>query len=116
MRGRFEGIDKQFESIDKQFESIDKQFEGVNNQFGTISSQIAHGTNISYGLIALIVVGIGLPQLLIALRSQKASEHEAQIQTLKRENEAQIQTLKQEIETLKQQLMSVLDGRLTDKS
>ena len=78
IRGKFEGIDKQFESVDKQFESVNQR--------------ITHATNVSYGLIALIVAAIAIPQILMAWRSRAD-----------RSLEKQIETLTQEIETLKQQ-------------
>lgn len=68
-----------------KFEGIDKQFEGVNQR-------ITHETNVSYGLIALIVAAIAIPQIIVAWRSRKD-----------RSLEKQIETLTQEIETLKQQ-------------
>lgn len=68
-----------------KFEGIDKQFEGVNQR-------ITHATNVSYGLIALIVAAIAIPQIIMAWRSRKD-----------RTLEKQIETLTQEIETLKQQ-------------
>jgi hypothetical protein len=68
-----------------KFEGIDKQFEGVNQR-------ITHETNVSYGLIALIVAAIAIPQIIVAWRSRKD-----------RLLEKQIETLTQEIETLKQQ-------------
>ena len=90
IRGKLESIDKQFESIDKQFEGVDKQFEGVSDKFASIERQIGHTTNIMYGLIALIVAAIAIPQILIAWRSAKD-------RTLER----QIETLIQEVETIK---------------
>ena len=68
-----------------KFEGIDKQFEGVNQR-------ITHATNVSYGLIALIVAAIAIPQIIMAWRSRKD-----------RSLEKQIEHLTQEIETLKQQ-------------
>ena len=68
-----------------KFEGIDKHFEGVNQR-------ITHATNVSYGLIALIVAAIAIPQIIMAWRSRKD-----------RALEKQIETLTQEIETLKQQ-------------
>ena len=104
-----------------KLESVDKQFEGVNNQ-------ITHSRRITYGLIGLIVVAVGIPQIVIASRSKKDSgqventltreqaialigEHMREItpeekrifeETL-REQKQQIENLTQEIETLKQQ-------------
>ena len=68
-----------------RLEGIDEQFEGVNKQ-------IAHVTYVTYGLIALIVAAIGIPQIIMAWRSGKD-----------REQERINQELRQEIEALKQQ-------------
>ena len=47
-----------------KLESVDEQFEGVNNQ-------ITHSRRITFGLIALIVAAVGIPQIVIAWRSKK---------------------------------------------
>ena len=75
-----------------KLESVDKQFEGVNNQFTGVNNQITHSRRITYGLIALIVVAVGIPQIVMAWRSKKDSTQEKQIEELK-----------QEVEELKQQ-------------
>ena len=54
-----------------KLESVDKQFESVDEQFKRVGEQIMHVTYITYGLIALIVVAIAIPQILIAWRSGK---------------------------------------------
>ena len=82
---KIEGVDKQFQSVDKQFQSVDKQFQSVDKQ-------IAHVTYITYGLIAFIVAAIGIPQIIIAWRSEKGKDQAKQIQELR-----------QEIDALKQQ-------------
>ena len=64
MNVRFESIDKRFEGVDKQFESVDKRFESVNKSIESVDKRITHVTNISYGLIALIVVAVGIPQII----------------------------------------------------
>jgi len=92
MRGKLESVDKQFESVDKQFESVDKQFESVDKQFVGVRAQITHVTYLTYGLIALIVAAVAIPQILITLRSTKD-----------RSLEKQVEILAQEMETLKQQ-------------
>ena len=80
-----EYVDLKIEGVNKQFVSIDKQFVSVNKR-------IDHVTNVVYGLIALIVAAIAIPQVLMAWRSGKD-----------RALERQIETLTQEIEILKQQ-------------
>ena len=80
-----EYIDLKIEGVDKQFEGVDKQFEGVGKQITLL-------TNVVYGLIALIVAAIAIPQIIMAWRSGKDRE-QARIN----------QELREEIETLKQQ-------------
>ena len=92
LRGKNESIDKQFESVDKQFASVGKQFEGIYKQFDSVNQRITHATNVSYGLIALIVSAIAIPQVIVAWRSRKD-----------RAVEKQLETLTQEIEALKRQ-------------
>lgn len=78
MKAKLGSVDKQFESVDKRFESVDRQ--------------ITHVTYITYGLIALIVAAIAVPQLLLAWRGRKD-----------REQDQKIEALSQEIKALKEQ-------------
>ena len=75
-----------------KLESVDKQFERVDEQFKRVGEQIMHVTYITYGLIALIVAAIAIPQILIAWRSGKDRSLERQVETLTRE----VETLKQQ--------------------
>lgn len=68
------------------------KLEGVDKQFGSVEKQISYAINLTYGLIALIVVAVGIPQLILTWRSSKD-----------REQERINQDLRQEIEKLKQQ-------------
>ena len=60
----------------------------LDGRMSGVEKQVAHTTNVTYGLIALIVVAIGIP----AWRGKK--DHD---------QERKIEELRQEIETLKQQ-------------
>lgn len=80
------------EYIDLKIEGVDKQFMGVDKQFTGVSDQITLLTNVIYGLIALIVAAIAIPQLIMAWRSGRD-----------REQERINQELRDEIETLKRQ-------------
>lgn len=68
------------------------KLDGVDKRFDGVRDQITHVTYLTYGLIALIVAAIAIPQILIALRSGRD-----------RALERQVEMLTQEIETLKQQ-------------
>jgi hypothetical protein len=57
-----------------------------------VKEQIIRLTNFVYGLIALIVAAVAIPQLIMVWRSEK-----------ERSLERQLETLTQEVETLKQQ-------------
>lgn len=65
-----EYIDLKIEGVDKQFAGVDKQFTGVDKQFVSMNSQITHVQNVTYGLIALIVVAVGIPQIVMAWRER----------------------------------------------
>ena len=80
------------EYIDLKIEGVDKQFQSVDKQFQSVDRQIAHVTYVTYGLIALIVAAIGIPQIIIAWRSENGKDQAKQIQELR-----------QEIDALKQQ-------------
>ena len=68
-----------------RFEGVDKQFEGIQNP-------ISHTTNLTYGLIALIVAAVVISQIIILRRSlRETDQHKIN------------QELRQEIEALKQQ-------------
>ena len=89
---KIEGVNKQFESVNKQFESVDKQFESVDKQFESVNRQITLLTNVVYGLVALIVAAIAIPQIILAWRSGKYNAQEKINQELR----AEIETLKQQ--------------------
>ena len=57
---KFEGVDKQFEGVDKQFDAIEKRQNLV--------------VMLVTGIIALVVLAIGIPQMILAFR-QKAQDN-----------------------------------------
>lgn len=69
--------------VDIRFKSIDERFQGVDKQ-------ITHVTYITYGLIALIIAAISIPQIIVTWRSGRD-----------RSLERQVEILTEEIETLK---------------
>lgn len=73
------------EYVDTKIDAVDKQFESVNKQISLIIYLVV-------ALIALIVLGIGIPQLIIARRSKT-----------ERDQDKINQELREEIEILKNQ-------------
>ena len=82
---KIEGLDTRLRSVEEDISFVRGKIEGTDKQTSLI-------TNFVYGMIALIVAAIVIPQLIMAWRSGKD-----------RSLERQIETLTQEIETLKQQ-------------
>jgi hypothetical protein len=82
-------LDK-IDSIVKDSETQMK--EHINLKVEGVEKQITLLTNVVYGLIALIVAAIAIPQLILAWRSGKDRSLERQIEVLTRE----IETLKQQ--------------------
>ena len=76
--------------VDIRFKSIDERFQGVDKQIQGVDKQITHVTYITYGLIALIIAAIGIPQIIVTWRSGRD-----------RSLERQVEILTEEIETLK---------------
>ena len=73
--------------LEGRLTGLEGRLTGLEGRLTGIEKQISHATNVTYGLIALIVVAIGLP----AWRGKRD-----------REQERKIEELIQEIETLKE--------------
>lgn len=90
------------EEIKEEIKPIKTEIAAIKSDIGTlkedvarldgrmtgVEKQVSHATNVTYGLIALIVVAIGIP----AWRGKRD-----------RDQERKIEELRQEIEVLKQQ-------------
>ena len=90
------------EEIKEELKPIKTEIAAIKEDIGTlkegvarldgrmtgVEKQVSHATNVTYGLIALIVVAIGIP---------------AWLGKRDRDQERKIEELRQEIETLKQQ-------------
>ena len=90
------------EEIQEEIEPIKAEIAAIKTDIGAlkenvarldgrltgVEKQVSHATNVTYGLIALIVVAIGIP----AWRGK-----------IDRDQDRKIEELRQEIETLKQQ-------------
>ena len=88
LEGRITGVDGRITGLEGRITGIEGRITGIEKQ-------ISHATNVTYGLMALIVVAIGIP----AWRGKRDREQDRKI-------EQQIEQLTREIETLKQQRAS----------
>ncbi len=83
-----EEIKTELAPIDTRLRNVEIAVGSLTGRINGVEKQISHTTNVTYGLIALIVVAIGIP----AWRGKRD-----------RDQERKIEELRQEIETLKQQ-------------
>ena len=89
-------IDIKIDAVNNRIDGVEKRLgtriDAVNNRIDSVEKQMTFLLNVIYGLIALIIVAIGIPQVIIGWRSKGD-----------RSLEKRIEILTQEIETLKQQ-------------
>ena len=67
---------------------IDTKIDSVNYRIDGVEKQMTFLLNIIYGLIALIIVAIGIPQVIIGWRSRRDRSLENRIEMLTQEVEA----------------------------
>ncbi|MCY4552171.1 MAG: hypothetical protein OXC79_00745 [Candidatus Poribacteria bacterium] len=83
-------IDRTNEKIDRldtRIQNVEKDISWVRGKLDGVEKQISHATNVTYGLIALIVVAIGIP----AWHGRRDRDQDRKIEELT----AEIKTLKQ---------------------
>ena len=80
-------LDTRLRNVEIAVGSLTGRIDGVEGRITGLEKPISHATNVTYGLIALIVVAIGIP----AWRSKKDRDQERKIDDLTRE----IETLKE---------------------
>ena len=82
---------KKIEDLDTRLRDVEENVSFVRGKIEGTDKQTSLITNFVYGMIALIVAAIAIPQLIMAWRSGRD-----------RSLERQVEALAQEIETLKQ--------------
>ena len=100
VNNRIDGVNTKIDAVEKRLdEKIDgvekrlgTRIDAVNNRIDSVEKQMTFLLNVIYGLIALIIVAIGIPQVIIGWRSKGD-----------REQQKINQELREEIEALKQQ-------------
>jgi predicted nucleic acid-binding Zn-ribbon protein len=94
-----EEIEEAIKPIKADIVTLQTNVAWMRGKLENVDKQITHGTNVTYGLIALIVAAIVIPQIITLWRNVTDNSLEKRIKMIKQEME----TLKQQIETLKQQ-------------
>ncbi len=79
---RFDSIERQFDGVEKRFVGIEKRFEGIEKQIESVDKRVTQGINITYGLIALIVVAVNIPQVISVWQGRQQKELDRKIDTL----------------------------------
>ena len=92
LKEEIDPIKAEIKELDTRLQNVEQGISWMRGKLEGVDKQISHATNVTYGLIALIVLAVGIPQVIIAWRGRKD-----------REQERRIEELAQEIETLKQQ-------------
>ena len=85
-------IDAVNTKVDGAEDRLGTRIDSVNSRIDSVEKQMTFLLNVIYGLIALIIVAIGIPQVIIGWRSRGD-----------RSLEKRIEMLTQEVETLKRQ-------------
>ena len=87
-----EEIKEELKPIKADIATLKTDSAWMRGKLEGIEKQVTHATNVTYGLIALLVAAVAIPQILIARRSERD-----------RTLEKQIEMLTEEVEKLKQQ-------------
>lgn len=89
-------IDTKIEMVNVKIDGVEDRLgtriDVVNNRIDSVEKQMTFLLNVIYGLIALIIIAIGIPQVIIGWRSKR--DHSL---------ENRMERLTEEIETLKRQ-------------
>ena len=84
---KIDETNEKIDGLDTRIQSVEKDMSWVRGKLDGVEKQVSHATNVTYGLIALIVVAIGIP----AWRGKRDRDQERKIEALT----AEIETLKQ---------------------
>ena len=92
IKAEIEPLETRLRKIEENVARLGGRMDSIDNRFDAIEKQIAHTTYVTYALIALIVLAVGIPQMIIASRWRKDIQLEKQVQSLV----AEVATLKQQ--------------------
>ena len=89
---KIDALDVRIQNVEKDVAWVRGKLDGIDKQFEGIHEQIMHVTYATYGVIGVIILVVGIPQITLTLRSGRDRSLERQIEVLTRE----VETLKQQ--------------------
>ena len=89
---KIDALDARIQNVEKDVAWVRGKLDGIDKQFEGIHEQIMHVTYATYGVIGVIILVVGIPQITLTLRSGRDRSLERQIEVLTRE----VETLKQQ--------------------
>ena len=89
---KIDALDARIQNVEKDVAWVRGKLENVDKQFEDVDKQIKHVTYVTYGVIGVIILVVGIPQITLTLRSRRDRSLERQVEMLTRE----IETLKQQ--------------------
>ncbi len=66
---------------------VNVRFDSVEKEIQSVDKRVTYGINITYGLIALIVFAIGIPQFISVLQGRQQRDFERKLEELYRKIE-----------------------------
>ena len=85
-------INIKIDALDTKIDGVETRLNtkigAVNSRIDSVEKQMTFLLNVIYGLIALIIVAIGIPQVIIGWRSRRDSSLENRVEILTQEIEA----------------------------
>ena len=89
---KIEAVNTKIEAVNTKVDGVEKRLttriDAVNSRIDSVEKQMTFLLNVIYGLIALIIVAIGIPQVIIGWRSRRDSSLENRVEILTQEIEA----------------------------
>ena len=84
-------------SMKDDITSLKVDVAGMKGILEGADKRISHATNLTYGLIALIVAAVGIPQIIMVCRSRGESAQDRRIEEIARAQDRRIEELTREI-------------------
>ena len=85
-------IDTKIDAVNTRIDAVNTKVDGVgkrlDDRIDSVEKQMTFLLNVIYGLIALIIIAIGIPQVIIGWRSKRDHSLENRIERLTEEIEA----------------------------